>query len=95
MLADLISPGQVCMLRARRDAAAARAGRPFRRQHRGPAPRAPARGRRTVGLVGDAGTVRARLDAYAAAGLDEIAICPATAGGPGGERALTVLAALR
>lgn len=46
----------------------------------------------TVGLVGDVATVRARIDAYAAAGLDEIALVPATAGDPGGERTLTALA---
>jgi probable F420-dependent oxidoreductase len=46
----------------------------------------------TVGLVGDAQAVRARLDAYAAA-LDEVVLVPATAGDPGGERTLTALAA--
>ena len=46
----------------------------------------------TVGLVGDASAVRARIDAYAAAGLDEIAVVPATAADPGGERTLTALA---
>lgn len=46
----------------------------------------------TVGLVGDVGTVRARLAAYADAGLDEVAIVPATAGDPGGERTLAALA---
>jgi probable F420-dependent oxidoreductase len=45
-----------------------------------------------VGLVGSADTVRARLEDYAAAGLDEIAIVPATAGDPGGEHTLTALA---
>jgi probable F420-dependent oxidoreductase len=45
-----------------------------------------------IGLVGDAETVRARLEDYAAAGLDEIALVPATAGDPGGERTLTALA---
>lgn len=48
-----------------------------------------------VGLVGDVGTVGARLEAYAAAGLDEIAVYPATAGDWGGERTLTALAELR
>ena len=48
-----------------------------------------------IGLVGDIDTVRARLDAYAAAGLDEVVLVPATAGDPGGERTLTALAALR
>ncbi|HYZ97528.1 MAG TPA: LLM class F420-dependent oxidoreductase [Acidimicrobiales bacterium] len=46
----------------------------------------------TVGLVGDAETVRGRLRAYEAAGLDEVAIVPATAGDLGGERTLTALA---
>ncbi|MEU0949581.1 LLM class F420-dependent oxidoreductase [Streptomyces canus] len=45
----------------------------------------------TVGLVGDLDAVRARVDAYAQAGLDEIALVPATAGDPGGERTLTAL----
>ncbi|MCT9144317.1 LLM class flavin-dependent oxidoreductase, partial [Streptomyces violarus] len=45
----------------------------------------------TVALVGDADTVRARIDAYAEAGLDEIALVPATAGDPAGERTLTAL----
>lgn len=44
-----------------------------------------------VGLVGDVDTVRARLEAYADAGLDEIAVYPATASDPGGERTLTAL----
>jgi probable F420-dependent oxidoreductase len=48
-----------------------------------------------IGLVGDIDTVRARLDAYAAAGLDEVVLVPATAGDPGGERTLTALAAFR
>lgn len=46
-----------------------------------------------LGLVGDVATVRDRLDAYAAAGLDEVVLVPATAGDPGGERTLTALAA--
>ncbi|MGP4047984.1 LLM class F420-dependent oxidoreductase [Streptomyces sp. 2A115] len=46
----------------------------------------------TVALVGDAATVRARIDAYATAGLDEIAVVPATAADPAGERTLTALA---
>ncbi|MEH0582297.1 MULTISPECIES: LLM class F420-dependent oxidoreductase [Streptomyces] len=45
----------------------------------------------TVGLVGDLAAVRARIDAYAEAGLDEIALVPATAGDPAGERTLTAL----
>lgn len=44
-----------------------------------------------VGLVGDLDTVRARIDAYAEAGLDEIALVPATKGDPAGERTLTAL----
>jgi probable F420-dependent oxidoreductase len=52
----------------------------------------PAHAARTVGLVGDAGTVRERLAEYEAAGLDEVAIVPATAGDPAGERTLTALA---
>lgn len=45
----------------------------------------------TVGLVGGLDAVRARIDAYAEAGLDEIALVPATAGDPAGERTLTAL----
>jgi probable F420-dependent oxidoreductase len=45
----------------------------------------------TVGLVGDANAVNARLGAYAEA-LDEVVLVPATAGDPGGERTLTGLA---
>ncbi|MER5213350.1 LLM class F420-dependent oxidoreductase [Streptomyces sp. NPDC002838] len=44
-----------------------------------------------VGLVGDLDAVRARIDAYAEAGLDEVALVPATAGDPGGERTLKAL----
>ncbi|MFI5681432.1 LLM class F420-dependent oxidoreductase [Streptomyces cellulosae] len=51
----------------------------------------PPRAAGTVALVGDPGTVRARIDAYAEAGLDEIALVPATAGDPAGERTLTAL----
>jgi probable F420-dependent oxidoreductase len=47
-----------------------------------------------VGIVGDAATMRERLDAYADAGLDEIAIVPATAGDVGGQRTLTAVAKL-
>jgi probable F420-dependent oxidoreductase len=49
----------------------------------------------TVGLVGDLDTIRARLAEYADAGLDEVAILPATAGDPAGERTLSALAPLR
>jgi probable F420-dependent oxidoreductase len=45
----------------------------------------------TVALVGDLDTVRARIAAYAEAGLDEIALVPATADDPAGERTLTAL----
>ncbi|MEO5875171.1 MAG: LLM class F420-dependent oxidoreductase [Streptosporangiaceae bacterium] len=44
-----------------------------------------------VGLVGDLASVRARLAEYAQAGVDEVAIVPATGGDPGGERTLTAL----
>ncbi|MHA6618398.1 LLM class F420-dependent oxidoreductase [Pseudonocardia sp. DLS-67] len=52
----------------------------------------PAEAADRIGLVGDLATVRERLDAYAAAGLDEVVLVPATAGDPGGERTLTALA---
>jgi probable F420-dependent oxidoreductase len=52
----------------------------------------PANAARTVGLVGDAETVRDRIREYAQAGLDEVAVLPATAGDPAGERTLTALA---
>lgn len=45
----------------------------------------------TVGLVGPEQTVRGRLDAYASAGLDEVAVVPASSGDRGGERTLTAL----
>ncbi|MGC0341856.1 LLM class F420-dependent oxidoreductase [Streptomyces sp. SLBN-8D4] len=51
----------------------------------------PAAAAGAVGLVGGPDAVRARIDAYAAAGLDEIALVPATAGDPGGERTLAAL----
>jgi probable F420-dependent oxidoreductase len=145
MLADLVSPAQVRVLRERRDAAAVRAGRAaalplaawipaavdptpsdyeqlmrgivgyltvrgysdmFADAGFGDAVAAARRGASsgdllrmlppeaagTVGLVGGANEVRARLGAYAAAGLDEIVIYPATAGDPGGMRTLTALA---
>jgi probable F420-dependent oxidoreductase len=44
-----------------------------------------------VGIVGDAPTCRARLETFAAAGVDEIVLVPATAGDPGGRRTLTAL----
>jgi hypothetical protein len=40
-------------------------------------------------------TLRARLQTYADAGLDEIVLVPATAGDPGGERPLAALARYR
>ncbi|HEU0286736.1 MAG TPA: LLM class F420-dependent oxidoreductase [Nocardioidaceae bacterium] len=48
-----------------------------------------------VGIVGDTDTVRARIEEYAASGLDETVIHPATAGDPAGERTLTALAEMR
>ncbi|WP_030453164.1 LLM class F420-dependent oxidoreductase [Herbidospora cretacea] len=45
----------------------------------------------TVALVGDVPTIRDRIAEYAAAGVDEIAIFPATSGDPGGERTLRAL----
>lgn len=44
----------------------------------------PAEAAAIVGLVGDKETVEKRLDCYASAGLDEIAVVPATGGDPGG-----------
>ncbi|MCO5969963.1 LLM class F420-dependent oxidoreductase [Actinoallomurus soli] len=44
-----------------------------------------------VGLVGTADEVRARLREYADAGVDEVAVVPATGGDPGGERTLTAI----
>ncbi|MFE0025974.1 LLM class F420-dependent oxidoreductase [Amycolatopsis sp. NPDC059021] len=46
----------------------------------------------TVGLVGDLDAVRARIRDYTAAGLDEIAVLPATVGDEHGRRTLTALA---
>ncbi len=45
----------------------------------------------TLALVGDVPTIRDRIAEYAAAGVDEIAIFPATSGDPGGERTLRAL----
>jgi probable F420-dependent oxidoreductase len=47
----------------------------------------------TVGLVGGVSDVGERLEAYAAAGLDEIAIVPVTVGDPNGERTLRAVRA--
>lgn len=52
----------------------------------------PEHAERAVGLVGCLDAVNARLGDYAKAGLDEVAILPATAGDPAGERTLTALA---
>ena len=41
-----------------------------------------------IGLVGDEAAIDARLEAYRAAGADEICLVPATAGDPGGCRTL-------
>ena len=46
----------------------------------------------TVAIVGDAAACTARMAAFAAAGADELALVPATAGDPAGERTLTALA---
>ncbi|MFE7167490.1 LLM class F420-dependent oxidoreductase [Streptomyces sp. NPDC057616] len=51
----------------------------------------PAEAAAEVGLVGGLDTVRARVEAYAEAGLDEIALVPATAADPAGEHTLTAL----
>lgn len=48
----------------------------------------PVEAAQTVGLVGGTREVGERLEAYAAAGLDGVAIVPATAGDPGAERTL-------
>ncbi len=47
---------------------------------------------RAIGLVGREAEVRARIEEYRSAGVDEIAIVPATAGDPGGRRTLEALA---
>jgi probable F420-dependent oxidoreductase len=47
-----------------------------------------------VGLVGGEAQVAERMDAYASAGLDEIAVVPVTSGDPGGERTLRRLHSL-
>jgi probable F420-dependent oxidoreductase len=44
-----------------------------------------------VGAVGDAATVQARLDAFRSAGVDDVAVVPATAGDPAGARTLRAL----
>ncbi|WP_328870356.1 LLM class F420-dependent oxidoreductase [Streptomyces sp. NBC_00287] len=69
-------------------------GEAVQRAATGADPSVPPEAVSVVGLVGDLDAVRARVDAYAEAGLDEIALVPATAGDPGGERTLTAFAAL-
>jgi alkanesulfonate monooxygenase SsuD/methylene tetrahydromethanopterin reductase-like flavin-dependent oxidoreductase (luciferase family) len=49
---------------------------------------------RRLAMVGTAEEVGRRLAEYAAAGIDEVAVVPATAGDPGGRRTLTAIAAL-
>lgn len=51
----------------------------------------PAEAASVVGLVGDTGAVRERLRAYVDAGLDEVALVPATGDDAGGERTLGTL----
>jgi probable F420-dependent oxidoreductase len=46
---------------------------------------------RAIGMVGSEAEVRARAQEYRAAGVDEIAIVPVTAGDPGGRRTLEAL----
>jgi probable F420-dependent oxidoreductase len=48
---------------------------------------------RSIGLVGGEADLQERVAEYRAAGVDELAIVPATAGDPGGRRTLEVLAA--
>jgi probable F420-dependent oxidoreductase len=48
---------------------------------------------RSIGLLGSESEVRARAGEYRAAGVDEVAIVPATAGDAGGHRTLESLAA--
>lgn len=48
-----------------------------------------------VCIGGNRNAVAARIDAYFAAGVDEICVIPTTAGDPGGRRTLTCLADLR
>lgn len=47
---------------------------------------------RRLGLVGTAAEVRARVEAYRAAGVDEVCVVPATAGDDAGRRTLSTLA---
>ena len=45
----------------------------------------------SIGAVGDVETVRARLDDFVAAGIDEIVLNPSTIGDPGGLRTLEAI----
>jgi hypothetical protein len=54
----------------------------------------PAGASATLGLVGGLDDIRDRLRTYAEAGLDEIAVVPATVGDPSGTRTLTALTSL-
>lgn len=47
---------------------------------------------RAIGLIGSEGEVKQRAERYRVAGVDELAIVPATAGDPGGRRTLEALA---
>jgi probable F420-dependent oxidoreductase len=47
---------------------------------------------RAIGLVGSADEVAGRVEEYRAAGVEQLAIVPATAGDPGGRRTLEALA---
>ena len=44
-----------------------------------------------IGLVGDEAAIDARLEAYRAAGADEICLVPATAGDPAGQKTLSAM----
>jgi hypothetical protein len=45
-----------------------------------------------IGLVGSESEIKARSERYRDAGVDELAIVPATAGDPGGRRTLEAFA---
>jgi len=69
------------------------------RAREGAAPRellkdVPAELPRAVGLVGSEAEVRERMALYRDAGVDEVALVPATAGDPGGRRTLEALKGL-
>lgn len=49
---------------------------------------------RAIGLVGSADEIAERVEAYRAAGVDEICLVPATAGDPGGLKTLTAMQGL-